>query len=383
MRQRLGSNPHGSLVPTIENQQAFVPHPLPRELEISSRLVWLLDRASRASATLSGVGETVPNPLLIANPLIHREAVLSTRIEGTIASLSDVFSHQAARKPPATEDIREVINYVEALQLGIALLKELPISLRLVNQVHECLLAGVRGREKRPGEFRSTQVWIGSPGSSIKNARFIPPPPERLRELFYDWESFANQRLEMPPLVKCALMHYQIEAIHPYEDGNGRIGRLLIILYLISAKVLPFPLLYLSAYFERDRQRYYDELFNVSATGDWERWLDYFLTGVLQESQDVLARIRRLREMQGDYRDRLQARRVSSSALLLMDEFFANPIMTVRGASEKLGMSIAGARRVLDRLVEASLVRVLNATGARLYVAPEVLAALQDPDDEG
>ena len=181
--------------------------------------------------------------------------------------------------------------------------------------------------------MRAGQVYIATPGSSISEARFVPTPADYLRDLFLDWEMFANEPLEIPPLIKCAMMHYQFEAIHAYEDGNGRVGRLLITLYLIASGVLSNPLLYLSAYFERDRQRYYDELLSVSATGNWEQWLRYFLAGVRQEARDVQQRIRRLRQLHDDYRQALQHRRTPSTALRLLDEFFANPFMTVSVAA--------------------------------------------------
>ena len=380
MLNRLGPNPHGTLVPTMDNQKAFVPAALPKELRLSPHLVWVLDKASRAVASLAALGEYIPNPHLLIPPMVRREALSSSRIEGTVASLSDVLSHEATRRKPPSDDVQEVINYVKALELGIELLEELPISYLLVNQVHGRLLSGVRGREKHPGEFRREQVWIGAPRSSIRNARFIPPPPDRLRDLFYDWERFANESLEMPPLMQCGLMHYQIEAIHPYEDGNGRIGRLLITLFLKKSGILPTPLLYLSAYFERDRQRYYDELFNVSVTGDWERWLEYFLTGVYQESLDVVARIRRLRDMQEGYRAELLGRRAPASESLLVDELFANPFMTVRRASEILDMTPPGARRALGRLADAGIVRIRPNQRPQLYVAEEVLEIL-DADE--
>ncbi len=378
--QQLAHSTCGSLVPTIEGQRAFVPDPLPRELDLSPGLVSLLDRASRAIATLDGVGETIQNPHLLIQPLIRREAVLSSRIEGTVASLSDVFSYEAGNER-VSGDVREVINYVAALEHGVRTLKRLPISFRSVNEIHGQLLAGVRGENRRTGEFRREQVWIASPGSSIREARFIPPPPDRLRDLFQDWEQFVNGPLEMPPLVRCALMHYQIEAIHPYEDGNGRIGRLLITLFLIASGVLSSPLLYLSAYFERDRQSYYDELMAVSAGCDWERWLRYFLTGVLRESHDMLARIRLIRDLQDRYRELLEERRAAISALRLVERLFASPIITVRGAATVLGMSIAGARGVLNRLVAAGLVRHDDRTWPPLYIADEVLEALQAPID--
>ena len=378
--QQLTHSTCGSLVPTIEGQRAFVPDPLPRDLDLSSSLVSLLDRASRAIATLDGVGETIQNPHLLIRPLLRREAVLSSRIEGTAASLSDVFSYEAGNER-VSDDVREVINYVAALEQGVRTLERLPISFRSVNEIHGQLLAGVRGENRRTGEFRREQVWIASQGSSIREARFIPPPPDRLRDLFQDWEQFINDPLEMPPLVRCALMHYQIEAIHPYEDGNGRIGRLLITLFLIASGVLSSPLLYLSAYFERDRQRYYDELMAVSAGCDWERWLRYFLTGVLRESRDVLARIRRLRGLQDSYHELLRDRREAISALRLVEQLFASPIVTVREAAETLDMSIAGARGVLNRLVAAGLVRHDDQTWPPLYVADEVLEALEGSVD--
>lgn len=376
MLKRLGPNPHGTLVPTVGDQMAFAPAALPRVLNLSPHLVWSLDNASRAVASLAAIGENMQNPHLLIAPMIRREALLSSRIEGTIASLSDVLSHEAVRKRRPNDDVEEVINYVDALEMGISLLANMPISYRLVNEVHRILLSGVRGQEKRPGEFRTLQVWIGSPGSSIRNARFVPPPPDMLRDLFQDWEEFANADMEMPPLVKCALMHYQFEAIHPYRDGNGRIGRLLITLFLRESGVLSNPLLYLSAYFERNRQQYYDELFNVSATGDWERWLEYFLNGVWRESLDVVARIRRLRDLQEKHRSELLGRRAPASESLLVDELFANPFMTAPRASEILGMTPAGARRALARLASAGIVRVVSDHRPQLYVADEILEIL-------
>ena len=304
--RRLSHSPSGETVPIGNGQLAFIPNPLPRELSLSPKLVLLLDNASRAVATLAGVGETVPDPHMLAQPFVRREAVLSSRIEGTLASLSDVLAYEASgRRHQSDEDVEEVRNYVVALEYGIERLNTLPISFRLVNELHERLMAGVRGADKMPGRFRTVQVWIGAPGSPIRDARFIPPPPERLRDLFFQWESFVNESRNLPPLVRCALMHYQIETIHPYLDGNGRIGRLLITLFLRASGVLTTPLLYLSAYFERDRQRYYDELFNVSVTGDWERWLTYFLEGVYRESLDVLERIRRVRSLREEWRELL------------------------------------------------------------------------------
>ena len=379
MLEILSGSWSGRLAPTIDDQRAFVPNPLPRELAMSSRLVSLLDRTSRTVGELAGVGETIPNPHILIRPLLRREAVLSSRIEGTVASLSEVFAYEAGSRRAPDTDVAEVVNYVVALEYGIERLNSLPISFRLVNELHERLLAGVRGQDKGPGEFRKQQVWIGVPNSPIHEARFIPPPAEYLRDLFHEWERFVNEDTDMPPLVRCALMHYQIEAIHPYSDDNGRIGRLLITLFLRASGVLRLPLLYLSAYFERDRQRYYDELLNVSAKGDWDRWLSYFLTGVYQESRDVVERIRRLRMLQEELKGQLESRRESANVIRLLDRFFAQPIMTVLQAAEFLEISDAGTRRVLGRLADAGIVKRDDSTWPHLYVSQRLLDEIDRP----
>ena len=381
--QRLSDSPSGKTVPIGGGQLAFIPSPLPRGLPLSPKLVLLLDNASRAVATLAGVGETVPNPHMLAQPFIRREAVLSSRIEGTLASLSDVLAYEASGRKRSSGDVEEVRNYVVALEYGIERLESLPISFRLVNELHERLMTGVRGENKMPGHFRTTQVWIGAPGSHIQEARFIPPPPERLRDLFFEWESFVNESHNLPPLVRCALMHYQIETIHPYLDGNGRIGRLLITLFLCASGVLTTPLLYLSAYFERDRQRYYDELLNVSVTGDWERWLSYFLDGVYRESRDVLERIRRVRSLQEEWRELLLNRGEPSSGLRLLEDLFVHPVTTAPRVSRLLEISDPGARRVLDRLIDAGIVSRIGSSRPSLYVAQRLIEEIERPIEEG
>lgn len=380
--QRLTDSPTGRLVPIRDGQQAFVPNPLPRDLPMSPRLVSLLVDAASTVGTLRGVGETVPNPRLLIRQFIRREAVLSSRIEGTIASLSDVFAYEVEDQSSPGSDVAEVVNYVTALEYGIEKLETLPISYRLVNEVHARLLEGVRGQDKLPGQFREGpdgQVWIGAPGSAIHDAQFIPPPPDRLRDLFHDWEKFVNESTQMPPLVRCALMHYQLEAIHPYPDGNGRIGRLLITLFLHASGVLSMPLLYMSAYFERNRRRYYDELLAVSETGDWEQWLAYFLTGVHQEARDTMERIRRIRSIQDEWRELLQNRNAATKDIRLLDELFSCPVTTVSRASKLLDMSDAGARGVLDRLGSDGILTRTRISWPRRYVARRLLKEIDKP----
>ena len=375
---QLKNSPCGRLVPSVRGQSAFVPNPLPRHIQLSMALVDSLDEASSAVANLAGVGETIQNPHLLVRPFVRREAVLSSRIEGTQASISDLFQYEASGSRRPRGDVEEVANYVEALDHGLNLLAELPISVRLINQVHSVLMRGVRGGEKRAGELRDGQVWIGSAGAPIEEARYVPPPADLVRDLLFDWERFVNECDTLRPLFQCAMMHYQFEAIHPYLDGNGRIGRLLITLFLCAKKILPTPLLYLSAYFERDRSAYYDQLFRLSATGDWEAWIVYFLKGVAEQARDALLRVRRVRALHEQKRQVLLERRESANALLLLDEIFARPVMTAGEAARLLDVTPAGARRILERLVQAGIVSEgIGNKWPKLYIATDLLHVIE------
>lgn len=376
---KLEKSPCGQLVPTVEGFKAFVPDPLPRGLLLSSRLVSLLDRASLAMGTVAGVGETLQNPHLLITPFLRREAVLSSRIEGTQASISDVFIFEASGERVEARDTKEVVNYVYALNLGLERLSELPISVRLCNEVHARLTYGVRGEDKTPGQLRQHQNWIGSRGTAIGDARFIPPPPELVPDLMAEWERFVNEDIEMPALVQCALMHYQFEAIHPYLDGNGRIGRLLIILFLCARGVLSTPLLYLSAYFEKHRDEHVDRLYRVSAAGEWEPWLEFFLCGVEEQARDALIRSRRVRELHQQYCDLLQAEHQSANAFRLLDILFANPYVTAPRAAKALGITHEGAQGILKRLIRLGILEHIGGRWPRLYVARALLRAIEAP----
>jgi Fic family protein len=375
----LKSSPCGHVERTIQGQPAFVPDPVPREVGLSSETVFLLDKATRAVGTLAGVAETLPNPHLLIRPFVRREAVLSSKIEGTQASISDLFMFEASKERVERGDVREVTNYVHALELGIALLDELPLSTRLVNQVHERLLTGVRGEDKMPGKLRPWPVWIGNAGTPIEESRYIPPPAERVQDLLADWERFVNSDLQMPPLVQCALMHYQFEAIHPYMDGNGRIGRLLIVLFLCAKDILPKPLLYLSAYFDKNRDDYYDELFRVSLTGEFEPWLQFFLKGTHEQAWDALVRSRRVRDLLEQYKEALQQKKASANALRLLDHLFVNPFVTVPVAQDVLQVTYAGARGVLQRLEDAGILSPVADTWPKMFIARDILHAIEAP----
>lgn len=376
----LKDSPIGHLVPTVKGQLAFMPDPLPRELVLSPSLYNLLDQSTLSVGTLAGVGELgLINPQLVMRPFLRREAVLSSRIEGTEASISDVFMFEASGKTDEARDVREVVNYIRALNHGLERLADLPICVRLTNEMHSILLEGVRGRDKRPGELRTEQNWIGSHGATIEVARYVPPPPDPVRDLLTDWETFVNFPSSMPVLVKCALMHYQFEAIHPYLDGNGRIGRALIVLFLCQEKVLQTPLLYLSAYFEKHRIEYMDHLYAVSATGRWEPWLEFFLTGVKEQSQDALNRSRQVRDLQDEWRNRLQKARASANALVTVEALFTNPYVTAPKIVSLLGVTSAGAQGIVSKLESLNILEYLGGRWPRIYVAKELLNVIEAP----
>jgi Fic family protein len=270
------SNPDkasGHWITTLEGYRAFHPNPLPPSLDWSPALVSALADASMLVGRLAGEGRRLPNPHVLIRPFIRREAVLSSRIEGTQATLGELLAAEAgATVERSAIDLQEVGNYVKALEHGLKRLELLPLSLRLVRELHEHLMTGVRGGHATPGEFRRSQNWIGRPGGTLAQAKYMPPPPDVLAKHLSAWEKFLHERM-LPPLVHVALAHYQFEAIHPFLDGNGRVGRLLITLQLCERDILPAPLLYLSAFFEAKRADYYDGLRGVSEHSDWEGWV--------------------------------------------------------------------------------------------------------------
>src|SRR6202140_4770538 len=283
---------------------AFVPAPLPPELNWTPRLIGALSDADRLVGRLAGEGGRLSNPHILIRPFVRREAVLSSKIEGIQATLGELLAAEAGaivnRSP---EDLREVGNYVVALEHGISRLKKLTLCVRLTRELHEKLMTGVQGHQAAPGRFRKIQNWIGKPGSTIATASYIPPPPGEVELCLADWEKFLHEST-LPPLVTIALAHYQFEAIHPFLDGNGRVGRLLITLFLIERQILPTPLLYLSAFFEARRQEYYARLRGVHARAEWEPWLAYFLEGVASQSKDALSRASRINTLLAKWRDK-------------------------------------------------------------------------------
>jgi len=369
------ANAPGRLV-SHDGHLAFVPAPLPPALDFSPELVAHVSRASNSVGLLAGTGRNLTNPALLISPYLRREAVLSSRIEGTMSTLADLYEDEATGS--AGGDVREVRNYLMAHELGLRALQELPLCLRLLRQVHRRLMLGVRGHERHPGRFRSYQNWIGgSPGAPIEEARYVPPPVNEMAIALNDFELFLHDET-LPPLIAAALAHYQFEAIHPFGDGNGRVGRLLISLLLHQRGLLPQPLLYISAYFERSGAEYYDRLLRVSTHGDWLGWLLYFLTGVEVQAQAAVDDAERLLNLQSRYHDLLSTARARRAAHQLVDRLFINPYVSAPRAAEALGVSAPTARAAIRDLEAQGILR--ERTGRKwgqLFLAEEVLEAVR------
>jgi len=375
---------HGDLIHTLQNYDAYVPRNLPPGLEYSWQLGQKISIADRALSELAGATRTLPNPHLFVNSFLRREAVLSSRIEGTQASLSDLFFFEAAGEASKQSDVQEVANYVKALNYGLARLNEFPLSIRFLCEVHERLMSGVRGGEAHltPGEVRRSQNWIGKPNCSLMEAIYVPPPVEEMKRCLGELEKYLHAESELPPLIRLALIHYQFEAIHPFIDGNGRVGRLLITLLLIKEDLLSQPILYLSAFFERNRDEYYRLLLAVSQKGVWQQWIEYFLQGVAEQSKDVVRRANKVNDLWLSYRRKLQNERQSVSTLKLLDEIIAVPVITYKKAETILKVTPRAARQNIDKLVESGLLKeVTQRERYKIFLAPEIIEILEEQSD--
>lgn len=358
-------NRAGRTIRQAEGYRAFIPTPLPPDppLRFDSALATILAGAGTALGRLDGVSATLPNPELFVAMYVRREAVLSSQIEGTQSTLDDVLAFEIdSDRGKLPTDVQEVVNYVSAMKHGLARLESLPLSLRLLREIHGKLLANGRGSEKSPGEFRRSQNWIGG-GPRLANATFIPPPPHEMRTALGNLERFLHDPGGLDPLIVCALAHAQFETIHPFLDGNGRVGRLLVTFLLCHAKVLQHPVLYLSHYLKQHRSAYYDRLMAVRYEGDWEGWLRFFLTGVAEvarEAEDTARRIVGLRE---GVRRTAQETGMSVNTLKLLDHLFEQPIINVKAAQERLGVSFPAANAMVNELQTVGV--LTEVTGGR------------------
>ncbi len=327
----------------------YLPHPIPRSLQLDEDTSSALSDADRALGRLVGAGGRLKNPWVLADLYIRSEALSSTRIEGTQATLDDLY--EAESGGAVDDDVQEVLNYIKALYFGLTFIKTEALTVDLITRLHRMLLTGVRGEDKEPGVIRSRPNWIG--GADPATARFVPPPHEQLPDGIADWIDFAAEPLKIPPLVKCALLHYQFETLHPFLDGNGRLGRLLIILWLVHYGHLPEPLLHLSTYLEKNKDRYYDALQGVRERGDVQTWLRYFLEAVEAQANDAIRRSEQLLDIGDLYRQRLSGSR--SRAHELIDSLIASPMITTQQVRDRLNISNQGATNLLRQLEGAGI----------------------------
>ena len=368
----------GTWIKTLSGYRAFHPKPLPPVIEWNPALIAKLSKADQLLGRLSGEARRLPNPNILIRPFVKREAVYSSRIEGTQATLGEVLAVEAGgvvtRSP---DDLCEVANYVRALEHGITRLKDFPLSLRLVREMHGLLMEGVLGEHATPGEFRTSQNWIGQAGCTLEDARYVPPPPDVLGDCMRDWETYLHES-EEPVLITCALMHYQFEAIHPFLDGNGRIGRLMISLLLCERGALPSPMLYLSAFFDATRAEYYETLSGISERGDWSNWLNYFLNGVIRQTEDVLDRAERMNAILEGWKETTV--KLTPSAAKVIHLLGSNPFVTANKASESLEIAYNTANRSLLALEKADILApTTDAKRDRVFVARKLLDILEEP----
>ncbi|HEY4816511.1 MAG TPA: Fic family protein [Candidatus Acidoferrum sp.] len=369
----------GKLIPISEGTHAFVPEALPAVVPMDSEAVHLLAEASQALGLLQGLVQSLPSPQILVRPFMRREAELSSRIEGTYANQEELVLFELDRQTAADKpDVREVWNYVAAFEYGLKRLQELPVSLRLIRELHGKLMKGVRGHDRQPGEFRTCQNYIGRKGEPITKARYVPPPPTELTACLDAFEKALHAETKQPFLVRLALIHYQFEAIHPFEDGNGRIGRLLLPLLLVEKGILSHPLIQLSAYFEQHRREYYDHLQHVSQTGEWQPWIQFFLRAVHQESDEAVRRTRAILELRNQYREKMEAVGASAQALKIVDDLFITPAVTVTGVAKRMRASYPTAELLVGKLVKAGILSVDKSRRRnRVFHASEILKLVQ------
>jgi len=375
----------GKCIKTPGGYCAFVPNPLPPRLKYDKKLIHLLSDADRQIGELAGTGRLLPNPYFLIRPYIRQEAVSSSRIEGTQTSLSDLFYFEASeQKRPRASDVLEVNNYVRAMEHGLERVKTLPVSVRLIREIHNILMEGVRGEHRTPGELRNSQNWIGPPGCTLNDATYVPPPAEEMKRALSDLEKYIHSNPEEPPLVQCALIHYQFEAIHPFLDGNGRIGRLLINFFLCERGYLPQPLLYLSSFFEKYRNEYYSLLLAVSQKTDWRAWLEFFLRGIVVQAQDAISKAKKILELYGEYQRILSSsKKIPETSPRLIEEAFSNPVISIAGTSKKWKVPYNSIKTGVERLVKIGILREETSRRRnKLFVAPRLMAILTEIENE-
>ncbi len=375
----------GRYVSQLQGYKAFIPSSLPPKppLKVDKKLQKKLEQSKNLLARLDGMSDVMPNIDLFIAMYVKKEALLSSQIEGTQASLENVLEFEQGTISSSAsniDDIGEVVNYIKALNQGIKKLKKLPMSLRLVKELHAILLKGVRGKEKTPGEFKKTQNWIGPANCTLKDAIFVPPPPEEALKALGNLEVYIHKDTTYDDLINCALIHYQFETIHPFLDGNGRLGRLLITFYFIWKGVLQKPLLYLSYYFKKHRQEYYDRLNFTRNKGDYEQWVDFFLTGVIETAQSAIENTKKIVHLHDKHEKLLWKNKISSPlAVILLEKIFYHPIFSIGMIQKKLGVSFQSAVTLVQQFEDIGIIKeVTGKKRGKRYVYTQYLKILSE-----
>ena len=357
--------------------KSFRPSPLPPELNIDDEILSCLTGATKALATLDALATHIPNMNLFVSMYVRKEALLSSQIEGTQATLEDVLDPLIEKN--ANQNVADVVNYIKATEFALERMNSLPLCNRLLKETHAVLMQGVRGQEKNPGEFRISQNWIGAQGSSIKNARYIPPNPQDMVEAMSDLEKYMNEEDNLDVLIKAALIHYQFETIHPFLDGNGRIGRLLITLYLLDKQVLHSPALYISYYLKMNRIEYYDRMSEVRAKDNYEQWVKFFLLAIKESAEDAVETIKKLNDLHSTNISIIEDMgRQAKTARLIFNYLEQNPIIDIGKTASELGISFNTASSYINRLVENRiLVQTNNSERRRVFAYEDYLSILR------
>lgn len=359
--------------------KSFVPNALPPvpPIDMSEEMVSLLVKANSQIAVLESIATRIPNVDLFISMYVRKEALMSSQIEGTQATLEDVLDPMIDAN--MNRNVSDVVNYIKATEFAVRRLKELPLCNRLIKETHEVLMSGVRGQEKNPGEFRYSQNWIGGQGSTLKNARYIPPSPEDMIIAMSDLEKYMNADDDLDALIRVALIHYQFETIHPFLDGNGRVGRLLITLFLMEKNVLTIPALYISYFLKKNRVEYYDRMSEVRAKGNYEQWVKFFLQALLESAEDAIATIDELVMLHDKNADLIaKMGRASKNAMLVFKYVESNPIIEIQKTSEALGIAYNTTSSAVNRLVNIGiLTQTTNANRNRTFAYEEYLAVLR------
>ncbi len=380
---KLESKRAGMVMNTTRGYSAFIPAKLPPDppIVIDSEMQKLLSLADLKLGRLDGITQILPNPELFVAMYVKKEAVLSSQIEGTQASLVDVLNNPSSEtNDRAYNEVIEVVNYVNAMNWGLQNLSSLPLSLRLIRNIHKILLEDVRGSNKNPGEFRKTQNWIGPQGCTLETATFIPPTVVEMEKAMADLEIYMYEDDDVPALIKIALIHAQFESIHPFLDGNGRMGRLLITFWLCQQEILTYPLLYLSYYFKQNRLEYYDRLMAVRTKGDWENWIKFFLRGIASVSDEAIESAKKIIGLQSKYSEMLlQNDKSNNNYTVLLNLLFERPIITKKEISETLGISLPTANTIVETFCNLGILydKTPDKKRYKTFVFGEYLAILQ------